>query len=123
MSEAGTKMPESGYKVCDGCGGSYMLRDMHERGARHQEWQKLGQMEIGVPEQPQPRTFTELPARLSFGDAAICPRCKGRIKKSYMKDRIKHDLSENEWYAADPEKPSTPCKRCGGKGLVPNVSA
>lgn len=109
------------YSTCQQCGGQYMLRDMHEQGPRHREWER-GEMEVEVPPQPEPRAYSELPDRIRFGESAPCPRCKGRIKKSYMKDRIRHDLPPEQWYAADPDKPSKPCARCNGKGLVPNVA-
>ena len=119
------KQTEAGYSVCPGCGGFYMVESMHVNAPRHREWlkdQRIGQMEVPVPEQPMPRAFDRTPDRIVFGETVRCPRCKGRKATHKMVMGRKVKLRPDEQYAKDPDKPSRPCPRCRGVGLVPNVS-
>ncbi len=57
--------------------------------------------------------FSKLPSKVSFGEVAICPRCKAKTQKYAFKnlDGKRHK---------DPTKEKTPCIGCNGWGIVPN---
>jgi hypothetical protein len=74
----------------------------------------IGQLETPVEAPPQPpeRRFDSLPKRLMFGEAVLCPRCKGKTKA------VKESFPPLH---RDPEAGAlVPCARCSGWGLVPN---
>jgi len=65
-------------------------------------------------EVPQAYKFVSLPARIEFGQVAVCPRCKGRTRK-YEYENL-HGLRHK-----DPYVNGKPCTGCNGWGIVPNV--
>lgn len=121
-------------EVCVECGGLYD-DDLEHRttDARHLNWLKAeqertqGQTTIGVPEQPAPYKFREMPTRLDMSRMAICPRCNGiRRKERTWFSRKKNEtiVTPGEDFTRDPFKPTikgepNPCPRCGGFGIVP----
>jgi DnaJ-class molecular chaperone len=44
--------------------------------------------------------FTRIPDRIEFGAAVVCYRCHGK--------------------GTDPDHRKSPCRRCGGLGVIPN---
>ena len=83
-----------------------------------------GQTEVGLPQQPAPRTYNEqnpLPTRFSIGETVVCPMCKGRIPTHKTSKGERIVLQPEERFSRHPKKHGQPCPRCRGVGYVPNV--
>lgn len=114
------------------------------------------QRSIPIPEQPlipaaEPElapgsSFTSMPTKVTFGEVAVCPRCRqktsrGRPKKKELTeeqakrkeimDRRKSTNAEDTTGLVDDsgfalyrdpyDRKARPCSRCNGYGIVPNV--
>jgi hypothetical protein len=104
------------WSTCPDCGGTYLIHAEHLTSKKHLNWMDTSQTLEGqttIPEEPQPDVykFDRPPARLSFGEQVICPRCKG------LRRRRKGVLSD---VSLDPTQGGA-CIRCGGIGIIPNI--
>lgn len=122
------------HEVCVECGGWYdddlehrTTDPKHLRWLELQERQRFSQTTIGVPEQPRPFKFTEMPKKIDMGQMMICPRCNGTRRKRrewYSRKSGETIINEAEDFTRDPFKPTIKgepnmCPRCGGFGVVP----
>ena len=115
------------WEICVECGGRYAVRADHLPGEEHQRWLALSQTIEGqttIPEVAQPPVYayTHDPGAVKFGEAAVCPRCKG-VRRPRRKRMVK---GAYVWYKADemcmdPRDHKNYCKRCNGWGVVPNM--
>jgi len=95
------------------------------------------------PDQPEGTKFESLPKHVDWGSVAVCPRCKSKTTRG--RDPKPVDMSaltmkqrrDRERKAKDAPrlvdedgvklfkdpfaKPTQPCRRCNGYGIVPNV--
>lgn len=102
--------------TCPECGATYVVRNEHLRSQAHRTWiahSATLESVAPMPEQPQPQVYEAKPPKLAFGETVICPRCKG------LRRRRKGILSAE---SMDPYQTGIVCIRCGGIGIVPNVS-
>lgn len=83
-----------------------------------------GQIDMGVASADGLR-YASKPTKLELGRSVLCPRCHGIHRAVKEKDPVTNKamkggriLSYEDW-CRDPVKPSKPCIRCGGFGLVP----
>lgn len=115
------------WKVCDECGGRYAIEQDHLRGEEHVRWQQLHQTiewHVEIEQAPPPPAalfYTEDPKGVAFGEAVICPRCKG-VRRPKRRRLVK---GAYKWYEADdfcmdPRDHTKVCARCNGWGIVPN---
>lgn len=110
------------WKVCEDCGGRYAIDQDHLTGEEHRRWEQYhqtieGHTEIPAVAPPVVFAYTEKPVGLSFGEAVVCPRCKGVRRPKRQRN--------GKWFPADemcmdPKDHSIECRRCNGWGLVPN---
>lgn len=121
-------------EVCVECGGPYD-DDLEHRttDARHlrflefEQKRTAGQTDVGVPEQPAPYRFIEMPEKIEMGKVIPCPRCGGkrRIGRSYFsRKKGVVVVTESEDFTRDPFRPTIKgepnrCIRCGGFGIIP----
>jgi hypothetical protein len=98
------------------------------------------------PKEEPGEQFSSLPAKIDFGEVAVCPRCKAKTTRGPAKKREvdpetaakrEHQQRRKKMNAAiaptmvddagtplhrDPViKKFVPCLRCGGYGIVPNI--
>lgn len=117
-------------EVCVECGGMYDDDLTHRTtDAKHLRWEEAhkAQLTIGVPEQPAPFKFTEMPKKLDLSRMTICPRCRGYRRPGRERfNRKKGEIvkTEAEEFSRDPFRPTikgepNPCERCGGFGVIP----
>jgi hypothetical protein len=114
------------WEVCDECGGRYAVRSDHLTAEEHRRWVALSQTMEGQTTIPEVASepvyaYTEEPKGVSFGEAVVCPRCRG-VRRPKRKRMVK---GAYQWYKADemcmdPRDHSIVCRRCNGWGLVPN---
>lgn len=83
-----------------------------------------GQIDMGVPEDHGLK-YDRPPSKLELGRSIPCPRCHGIHRAIKEKDPVTNKamkggkvLGYEDW-TRDPRKPSVPCIRCDGIGLVP----
>ena len=111
------------WEVCEECGGRYAVKADHLVGDEHLRWQTVNQTIEGqttIPDVPQPPVYayTANPGAVSFGEAAICPRCKGVRRKAKW---LAKGLRPADDMCMDPKDHSIYCRRCNGWGVVPNI--
>jgi len=102
--------------TCPECGTKYVVQSDHLRSQEHGTYlARAATLEsvMPMPDQPEPKAYEEKPPKLSFGETALCPRCKGlrRMRKGVLSAE-----------SMDPYQSGVVCIRCGGIGIVPNVS-
>ena len=84
----------------------------------------VGQTDMGV-EEVQGTKFTAMPTSLDLGRHKLCTRCGGHRRAIREKDPVTGKALKGgpvlayEDYCRDPEKPSEPCRRCNGFGVIP----
>lgn len=66
-----------------------------------------------VAEGPTLLKFVTLPARIMFGEVAVCPRCRAKTRQYH------YDGLEGQRHK-DPHVSMKPCVACNGFGMVPN---
>lgn len=87
--------------------------------------QAVGQMDMGVPEAEQFK-YDQAPTKLELGASILCPMCHGVHRAIREKDPITGKARKGakvigyEPVTKDPNKPSQPCPRCNGFGVIPN---
>ncbi len=111
------------WEVCDECGGRYAVQADHLIGEEHKRWQAVNQTiegQTAIPEVAQPPVYAykDQPTGVKFGEAAVCPRCKGHKRPARM---LKAGLRPADTMCMDPKDSTNYCIRCNGWGLVPNV--
>ena len=111
------------WEVCEECGGRYAVRADHLVGEEHKRWQTVHQTiegQVAIPETPQPPIYKyrEQPVGVKFGDAVVCPRCRGIRRPEKM---LKAGLRPADTMCMDPKDHSIYCQRCDGWGIVPNL--
>lgn len=106
-----------------------------------QEAEQLTALE--EPDQPEGTKFESLPKHVDWGSVAVCPRCKSkttrgrdpkpvdlsaltpkerRARERKAKDAPRLVDEDGVKLFKDPTaKPTQPCRRCNGYGIVPNV--
>lgn len=83
-----------------------------------------GQMNMGVDEAPLLK-YTSMPNILELGRQIICNRCKGWRRPIRERDPVTNKqmkagkIIAYEELSRDPNKPSEPCPRCNGWGVLP----
>lgn len=109
------------WEVCEDCGGRYAVRADHERGDEHKRWKRRsgtldGAANVDEVEEEE-YTFTAQPRGLQFGEAVVCPRCRGVRRKGKV---LKSGWRPADEMCMDPKDHKVVCRRCNGYGIVPN---
>jgi len=85
-----------------------------------------GQMDMGVPAEVAGSKFTRMPTHLELGGTVPCPTCGGYRRAIRERDPVTNKQIKGgkiiayEELSRNPHKPSEPCPRCDGFGVIPN---
>jgi hypothetical protein len=114
--------------TCIDCRAEYRTWAEHIQSEPHLRWAREKQARdansVKLDQGPQ-FSYRTKPAKLTFGEAAQCPRCHGVFKTIPRKNS---DPPLMPWeqrprfdYCSDPDDVYKVCIRCNGFGIVPNI--